>query len=247
MTTPFHSTDLSLLAEWADHDTDMVVDDIEGLSDTSNQEVSKVLEQWQSDHEDDNDDACVSNSDDNSTSSDDECVDFDIMEIDEQIGSNLLGDDVFGGPCCSSPTGPLEELVLMSVDDEERFFAPLLDDDDGDVNQELLEASVVLTADDIVASLVTSTTPTFSYEDGDKKNSTTTTPSPFLFDERYRETLKKLEESMKRSQETRRSLTMKTPKTEQYGRSKSVSGVLTSIENSSRQIQTYLQTVQRTV
>jgi hypothetical protein len=233
MTTPFHSADLSLLTEWADHETDMVVD-VEGLSDTSHQEVSKVLEKWQSDHEDDDDDVCINGSED-STSGGDECTDIDIMELDEQIGMNLLGDDVFGGPCCSSPTGPLEELVLMSMDDEERFFAPLLDDE---INEELLEATDVLNYD--VASAMTAM-PTYSYSSKDNN------PTPAPFDERYRETLKKLEESMRRSQETRKSLTMKTPKTEKYGRSKSVSGVLTSIENSSRQIQTYLHTVQRTV
>lgn len=223
MTAPFPSTDLSLPIDWADHDNDMVVD-IEELSATSHQEVSKVLEKWQSDREDDDDDACISSSED-SYDEEDENTDLDIMEIDEQIGSNLLGDDVFGGPCCSSPTGPLEELVLMAVEDDERFFAPLLEDD---VARELWEAADAFEDDEASNA---------AYATFDK------TPAPF--DERYRETLKKLEESMKRSQETRKSLTMKTPKTEEYGRSKSVTGVLTSIENSSRQIQTYLQTVQR--
>jgi hypothetical protein len=177
-------TELTLPTEW-DHDTEMLND--EELSATSNEEASKVLEQWQADQED---------------------QDLELMEVDEQIGSNLLGDDIFGSEPCISPTGPLEELVLMTIDDDDdddRFFAPLLESDDE--------------------------------------------PAPNLsslpFEERYQATLKKLEESMMRSQETRKSLSMKTTKTETYERVKSVSGVLTSIETSSRQLNTYLKTIQR--
>ena len=159
----------------------------EELSATSNEEASKVLEQWQADQD----------------------QDLEIMEVDEQIGSNLLGDDIFGAPCLS-PTGPLEELVLMTVDeDDDRFFAPVLDSAD--------EAAVL------------------------SSKSTSSLP----FDARYHATLKKLQESMKRSQETRKSLTMKTSKTEQYARIKSVCGVLSSIETSSHQVQNYLKTIQR--
>lgn len=98
-------TDLSLPAEW-DHEMND-----EELSATSREEACKVFEQWQSDHEQ-------------------EDQDLDIMEVDEQIGSNLLGEDIFGSPCLS-PTGPLEELVYMNIEEEdERFFAALdLSDD----------------------------------------------------------------------------------------------------------------------
>ena len=159
----------------------------EELSATSNEEASKVLEQWQADQD----------------------QDLEIMEVDEQIGSNgLLSEDIFGAPCVS-PTGPLEELVLMNVDDDdERFFTPLLDPDEA------------------AATKATSSLP---------------------FDERYQATLKKLQESMKRSQETRKSLTMKTKKTEEYDRVKSVRGVLSSIEMSSTQVQSYLKTIQRVI
>jgi len=174
-------TELTLPTEW-DHDTDMLND--EELSATSNEEASKVLEQWQADQDED----------------------LEIMEVDEQIGSNLLGEDIFGGPC-ASPTGPLEELVLMTIDDDDdRFFAPLL--------EEMASPSCGA-------------------------------PSSLPFEARYQDTLKKLQESMRRSQETRKSLTMKTPKTEEYERNHSVSGVLTSIEASSRQLQTYLKNIQR--
>lgn len=173
-------TELTLPTEW-DHDTDMMND--EELSATSNEEASKVLEQWQADQDED----------------------LEIMEVDEQIGSNLLGDDIFGATC-ASPTGPLEELVLMNIeDDDDRFLAPLLDE-------------------------IMSSGP----------------PIALPFEARYQDTLKKLQESMRRSQETRKSLTMKTTKTEKYDRTSSVSGVLSSIEVSSRQLQGYLKNIQRT-
>lgn len=57
------------------------------------------------------------------------------------------------------------------------------------------------------------------------------------FEDRYKEMLLKLSESMKRSQQTRMSLKMKTPKTKNYERRKSVSGVLSSIEKSTQQLQ----------
>jgi hypothetical protein len=173
-------TELTLPTEW-DHDTDMMND--EELSATSNEEASKVLEQWQADQDED----------------------LEIMEVDEQIGSNLLGDDIFGATC-ASPTGPLEELVLMTIEDDDRFFAPLLDE------------------------MASSSGP----------------PSYLPFEARYQDTLKNLQESMLRSQETRKSLTMKTTKTEKYERTHSVSGVLSSIEVSSRQLQGYLKNIQRT-
>ena len=176
--------ELSLPAEW-DHDNEMLND--EELSAISHEEATKVLEQWQADQD----------------------QDLDIMEVDEQIGSNLLGDEIFDAPCVS-PTGPLEELVYMNIeDDDDRFFAPLID-----------------CLDDIHSSLSTSSLP---------------------FEERYHATLKKLQESMKRSQETRKSLVMKTVKTETYSRQKSVSGVLSSIEMSSHQLQKYLQNMQRQI
>lgn len=149
-------TELTLPTEW-DHDNEMLND--EELSATSHEEASKVLEQWQADQD----------------------QDLDIMEVDEQIGSNLLGDDLFDACSCASPTGPLEELDYMNVQEEDhddRFFTPLLNEDDE--TQQL------------------------------------TSTSSLSLEERYADTLKKLQESMKRTQETRKSLTMKTPNTETY-------------------------------
>ena len=172
--------ELTFPTDW-DQTNVMVNDEI---STSSNEEASKVFEQWQTDDQD---------------------HDLDIMEIDEQIGSNLLEDDLFHDPCVS-PTGPLEELVFMNIEEEEvdRFSLSLLSCDDG-------------SSDDDNSSLP--------------------------FDERYRATLEKLNRSMQRSQETRKSLKMKTKKTEQYSRQKSVSGVLSSIEKSTQQLQCYLKSV----
>eukprot|EP00527_Entomoneis_sp_CCMP2396_P007429 CAMPEP_0198153304 /NCGR_PEP_ID=MMETSP1443-20131203/63538_1 /TAXON_ID=186043 /ORGANISM="Entomoneis sp., Strain CCMP2396" /LENGTH=183 /DNA_ID=CAMNT_0043819591 /DNA_START=52 /DNA_END=603 /DNA_ORIENTATION=+ len=70
-------------------------------------------------------------------------------------------------------------------------------------------------------------------EDSDKTSS-------LSFQQRYEATLQKLADSMKRSQETRKSLVMRTKQTEHYARSPVVSGVVESIETSSRQLRTYL-------
>jgi hypothetical protein len=72
-------------------------------------------------------------------------------------------------------------------------------------------------------------------------------PPPEGMDEVFQESLEKLIQSMKRSQETRKCLRMKTVKTEKYPRRASVSKVLSSIELSSRQIDSYLQSLQRAV
>lgn len=174
--------------------------DDEELSATSHEEAGKVFELWQTD-----------------------CEELDIMEVDEQLGSNLLGDDIFYDPCVS-PTGPLEELVLLNFDeaDFDRFSLSFLGDDDDD--------------DDSRNN--------HQHHDG---GGAMTTISSLPFDERYKATLSKLAESMRRSQETRKSLQMKTHKTEDYQRTKSVSGVLSSIEMSSQQLQVYLKSIRQAV
>jgi CTP-dependent riboflavin kinase len=72
------------------------------------------------------------------------------------------------------------------------------------------------------------------------------TTSSLPFEERYKVTLEKLAESMKRSQDTRKCLTMKTPKTDEYPRTTSVSGVITSIEKSTQELlKVHLKKMQR--
>jgi hypothetical protein len=78
-------------------------------------------------------------------------------------------------------------------------------------------------------------------------NSTNDPPPPQGTDEVFQESLEKLIQSMKKSQETRKCLRMKTVKTEKYPRRASVSKVLCAIEVSNRQIDSYLQSLQRAV
>jgi hypothetical protein len=153
----------------------MVVQD-EELSATSNEEANIVFAEWKADDDLD-----------------------EIMQIDEQIGSNLLDDSIFGSTDdhCLSPTGPIEELVFMNVG-QEKFHLPSLNG---------LFPSV--------------------YQLAPKPSGGTA----------LEERLKNLAELMKRSQESRMSLTLKTPKTNKYARSSNVSGVLSSVEQSSIQLQ----------
>jgi hypothetical protein len=64
-------------------------------------------------------------------------------------------------------------------------------------------------------------------------------------EERYKATLEKLQASMKRSQETRNCLSMKTVTTESYERVGSVKEILSSITASSNQVQKYVTSIQR--
>lgn len=66
-------------------------------------------------------------------------------------------------------------------------------------------------------------------------------------EERYKATLEKLQASMKRSQETRNCLTMKTATTEEYERVGSVKEILASISASSGQVQKYVTAIQRPI
>jgi hypothetical protein len=153
----------------------MVVQD-EELSATSNEEAYMVFAEWKADDDVD-----------------------EIMQIDEQIGSNLLDDAIFGSAVdtCLSPTGPMEELVYMNVG-QEKFHLPSLDGPFPSVYKLNPKPSADLGLED---------------------------------------RLKNLAELMKRSQETRRSLTLSTPRTNMYARSSNVSGVLSSVEKSSSQLQ----------
>mmetsp|Transcript_18693 Transcript_18693/g.46261 ORF Transcript_18693/g.46261 Transcript_18693/m.46261 type:complete len:184 (+) Transcript_18693:104-655(+) len=166
-------SDLVLPSEW-DHDTEMLNE--EELSASSHEEASKVLELWQTDND----------------------QDLDIMEVDEQIGSNLLGDEIFGTPSLS------EEVHMVPPPRHSSSAYP-------------------------------------QQQHQQQRN------KPTYLDEHYRATLLKLQESMRRSQDTRKALVVKTSKTEKYARRKSVHGVLNNIEKSSRQVNHYLRTIQRHV
>ena len=62
--------------------------------------------------------------------------------------------------------------------------------------------------------------------------------SSLPFEERYKATLKKLAMTMKKSQETRKSLTMKTTKTETYDRLTNIEKILSSVAKSAEEVQT---------
>lgn len=65
-------------------------------------------------------------------------------------------------------------------------------------------------------------------------------PSDDEMSKKYRDAFSKLSESMKRSQETRMALTMKTSKTkDEYSRRQNVADVLAAIEESGMQLQSY--------
>ena len=66
-------------------------------------------------------------------------------------------------------------------------------------------------------------------------------------EERYKASLEKLEASMKRSQETRNCLTMKTSATESYERLGSVKEIMSSIATSSGQVQKYVTSIKRPI
>ena len=165
--------------DW-DQQNNEEVDDLSAVA--HDEQASKVFDdQWQS----------VSSPDD-----------MDIMEVDQQI--NLLEDDLLYDPCVS-PTGPLEELISMQLDEGDAPFLNL-------------------------------------FEDNTPPTTTVDNTSSLPFEERYKATLTKLQESMKRSQETRMSLKMKTPKTAHY-EARNLQGVLSSIEQSTEQLQDYLKTL----
>jgi hypothetical protein len=173
------STMLSIDAEW-DSMCD-IIDNEEILpTSSSSKAVNKVLEEWTTDEE---------------SISDDEDVDMEIMEVDEEIGSNFLSDEIFGH--CASPVTPQGEFS-MNIDriDDWKFLAPPL-------TSELPAPQEV---------------------------------SPFI-DARYREAYLKLAESMKRTQESRSCLNLKTEKaTAEYERRPSIDHIILSIEKSTEQL-----------
>jgi hypothetical protein len=162
--SPFTNVcDLTIDSEW-DNMCDIVPSEVDILS--SSKEVCKVLEEW---------------------TSDDESIDMDIMEVDEQIGSNFLCDDLFGDVTCSTTSQP--NLNLPARDTFTEIF----------LSSEIVPKSV---------------------------------------DMRYSQAFLSLQESMRRSQETRMALTMKTNQASgDYSRRENIAAVLASIQDSGRKLQ----------
>jgi hypothetical protein len=67
-----------------------------------------------------------------------------------------------------------------------------------------------------------------------------TSVSSLPFEKRFAATAKNLAESIRRSQETRKSLVLEIPEMSKYERNHSLSGVLKSVENSTHQVEAYL-------
>lgn len=168
--TAMISSDLRIASEW-----DVMVDVVpeESFTPSSIADVNDVLEEWTSDEED---------------------SDFNIMDVDEQIGSNLFADSIFGDEPAAPPPSQLDSMHV-DLEGDDYFLCP---------------GSPVGAQD-----------------------------FPFT-DNKYKDAFRKLAESMRRSEETRASLKLHAPlSTKKYEeRRESISTVLTSIENSSKQIQT---------
>jgi len=118
------------------------------------------------------------------------------------------------GTSCESPTGPLEEFNNIMLLDKDQ--------------REHFMAPLLLldgTTDELEITPEDSTI-------------------ALSWEERYKATLEKLAASMKRSQETRNCLTIKTVKTEKYERLESVKQIVSAIASSSNQVQNYVTSVQ---
>lgn len=173
---------------------------------------------------------------------DDDGDDIIMDVVDRPIGSFLLHDDeIFGGSeSCESPTGPLEEFrngsgmnfdhTNKNGDEHEQFLAPLFQEDK--IHDHHHDMTMMMALDD------SATTATHYHNDHDSIIG-------LPFEERYQATIQKLQASMKRSEETRKSLLVKTSKTEKYERLGSVKEILSSIAASSSQVQSLYSTAKR--
>ena len=157
----------------------------------------------------------------------------------------------------SSAQEPSNDFVLGSWQVEQDPSSGTLSDDDDDLMmvdnivdetpltppagrlllEEALEETLAAAADrdDDEDSFFT----THSFEHGSPSSNLTS----FLpVEQRYQATLDKLAESMKKSQETRQSLRIQTTETMEYNRWGTISGTLSSIEKSTKELQHYLKT-----
>lgn len=152
-----------------------------------------------------------------------------------------------------------------TMDDDSMVSAQIVDQWSTDSPDEIdimeVDPQINLLEDDIFSDPCTSPTGPFEelvcvyIEDGDtpflnffEENDSPTLPlintadvnnSSIPFEARYKATLTKLQESMNRSKKTRMSLKIKTEETQNYER-QNLSGVLSSIEQSTEQLQDYL-------
>jgi hypothetical protein len=176
-----------------------------------------VVGQWKKSLEEEK--AAAGDDDDDEDADDDNHSDRmemdEILEIDRQIGARFLDIDLFGEAPCESPLGPVEELFQFEREDDHQQFLAPFLPDDFMTDEE--DSDSLEVADTVGLS----------------------------FEERYKATLQKLAFSMKKSQETRKSLTMQTDKTEKYDRLTTVKKILSSVATSSDQVQNYVTSLHR--
>lgn len=171
ITMPLPPSDgLDIASQW---DAIGHIEPDEPFTSSSAVDVNDVLEEWTSDEED---------------------SDLNLMDVDEQIGTNLFADSIFGDEPAVPPPSQLDSMHLDLEGDDYFMNCP----------------SPVATED-----------------------------FPFV-DNKYKDAYYKLAESMRRSEATHASLKLQGPiplrKYEE--RRKNISNVLSSIENSSKQIHT---------
>jgi hypothetical protein len=211
-------------------------------------EVSMIYEQFQMEEEDNEDlrAADPANSSSCLTTMMDVDDDDDYVDPEQILGvSNLLlldDDEIFHDPCLPPVNGGMEYLESISIDD--RFSLSLLEEEiEGELLQQLEiedeQPQPPQGKDDPGATtslLLSSSTTTTS---GNKEGPPLPPVVVLEQQERYKIMLDRLAESMRRSQETRKSLTIHTIRTQDLyqERRKSLTGVLSSVEKSTSAIQ----------
>jgi hypothetical protein len=162
-------------------------------------------------------------------------------------------DFVLGGWQVESP-GSENGSSLPSYDDEDMMVVDSInmdfDDMDDDIPptppagrlllEEALEDTLDQIADHDDDSYFTTHSELSPALDGTPTTNAITITSFLPIDQRYQATLDKLAESMKKSQETRKSLRIKTAETVEYTRWNSISETVSSIEKSTLQLQQFL-------
>jgi hypothetical protein len=233
---------------WEQDDDLMMQDD---LSISSNEEASKVFELWQTESVPTSFAPHLVSPNSDSTNEAAATIidadDFDLMDVvdDDQLYSNLLLQADDSDLLC--PVGQLssssvmlqplthpsfQDIFQMKFDtahDIDQFSLSLLTDDSGSDDG----SSGGHSNNSLANSSSSATSPSSVDDEYDRHFG----GQSFHFDERYKATLMKLAASMKRSQETRRSLTIETPETKKYTKTnKSLTFVLEKIEKSTIQL-----------
>jgi hypothetical protein len=239
--------EFTLPTDW-DHDCSELYHGDEEFSAAST-EVSMIYEQFQMEEEDDEEEdlraADTANSSSCLTMMEVDDVD-DYVDPEQILGvSNLLlldDDEIFHDPCLPPINGGMEYLESISIDD--RFSLSLLEEEiEGELLQQLEiedEPQPPPQGKDDPGATTTSLSSSTTTTSGNKEGPPLPPVVVLEQQERYKIMLDRLAESMRRSQETRKSLTIHTIRTQDLynqERRKSLTGVLSSVEKSTSAIQ----------